>query len=127
MFATAGITPWTGTYTAPADANSKGTLAPAFDAEKNCAFKIYKVTDKDGGNTLFMATKNFTYTSNSTQAIDTTKTPFGDKGFVVFHKGGDGTFYKRQQATAKTILGTLPGKTDTNSNEDPNTDLLPQQ
>src|ERR1700676_3834444 len=55
------------------------------------------------------------------------KTPFGDKGFVVFHKGVDGTFYKRQQATAKTILGTLPGKTDTNSNEDANTDLLPQQ
>lgn len=127
VFATAGITPWTGTYNPPPDSNSKGALSPAFDAEKNCAFKIYKVTDKDGGNTLFMATKNFTYTSNSTQAIDTTKTPFGDKGFVVFHKGGDGTFYKRQQATAKTILGTLPGKTDTNSNEDSNTDLLPQQ
>ena len=46
VFATAGITPWTGTYTAPPDANSKGTLAPAFDATKNCAFKVYKVTEK---------------------------------------------------------------------------------
>ncbi len=116
VFAAPGITPWNGTYQKPADATGKGTFAPLFDGDKNCAFKIYKVTDKDAGTAILLATKNFTYTSNSTNAIDTTKSPFGDKGFVIFHKGGDGTFYKRQQATSKSLLGYTP---DPNNTTDP--------
>jgi hypothetical protein len=118
VFAASGITPWTGTYAPPANANSPGALAPAFNGTTNCAFKIYKVTEKDGGNALFLATKNFTYSDNASTAINSTAAPFGDKGFVVFHKGGDGTFYKKQQATSKAILGVLPGETDTTKNED---------
>ena len=108
VFAAPGVTPWVGSYTKPADATSKGTFSPIFDGDKNCAFKIYKVSDKDAGSAIFIATKNFTYSSSSTTAIDANKTPFGDKGFVVFHKGGDGTFYKRQQATSKALLGYAP-------------------
>ena len=107
VFAAPGITPWSGTYTKPADANSDGAFSPVFDGDKNCGFKIYKVKDTDPGNAIFLATKNFSYSSNPTTAISSTATPFGDKGFVVFHKGGDGTFYKRQQATSKQLLGTL--------------------
>ncbi|HEY2124827.1 MAG TPA: prepilin-type N-terminal cleavage/methylation domain-containing protein [Chthoniobacterales bacterium] len=110
VFAAPGITPWVGTYTAPPDANSTGNFAPAFNGNTNCAFKIYKVTDRDPGNTIFLATKNFTYTD--AVAISTTTTPFGDKGFVIFHKGGDGTFYKKQQATNKNLLGNPPGGGD---------------
>ncbi len=113
VFAAPGISPWVGTYVKPADANSKGAFAPVFDGDKNCAFKIYKVTDKDPGNAIFLATKNFSYSSNSNTAISSTATPFGDKGFVVFHKGGDGTFYKKQQATSKSLLGSPPGGGDT--------------
>jgi len=116
VFAAPGITPWNGIYTKPADATSKGTFSPLFNGDTNCAFKIYKVTDKDAGNAIFLATKNFSFTNNSAQAIDTTKSPFGDKGFVIFHKGGDGTFYKRQQATSLTLLGYAP---DPNSTADP--------
>ena len=126
VFATPGITPWNGTYTPPADATSKGSLSPPFDGTKNCAFKIYKATDRDGGNTLFLATKNYTYTDQAATAINANAAPFGDKGFVVYHKGGDGTFYKKQQATSKAIIGTLPGKTDTTGNEG-TTDILTQQ
>lgn len=126
VFATAGITPWSGTYAPPTTPTGKGTLTPAFDAVKNCAFKIYKVTDRDGGNTLMLATKNYTYSDTQATAINATAAPFGDKGFVVFHKGGDGTHYNKQQATTKAILGTLPGKTDTTSNEAA-TDILTQQ
>ena len=125
VFAVSGITPWNGTYTAPSSATTPGTLSPSFSGTTNCAFKIYKITERDGGNALFMATRNFTYTSNSQTAISTAAgMPFGDKGFVVFHKGGDGTFYKKQQATSKAILGVLPGKTDTNADEDPSADEL---
>jgi prepilin-type N-terminal cleavage/methylation domain-containing protein len=112
VFAAPGITPWNGSYTKPADANSKGAFAPQFDGSTNCAFKIYKVTEKDPGNAIFLATKNFSYSSNASTAINTTTNPFGDKGFVVFHKGGDGTFYKRQQATSKQLLGYPPGASD---------------
>ena len=112
IFAAPGVTPWTGTYTKPADATSKGSFSPAFSGSTNCAFKIYKVTDRDPGNTIFLATKNFSYSSNSNTAISSTATPFGDKGFVIFHKGGDGTFYKKQQATNKALLGSPPGAGD---------------
>ncbi len=127
MFSVPGIIPWNGTYTKPADATSKGTFAPAFDPAKNSAFKVYKDTDKDGSNTIFLATKNFTYSGNQDTALPATKTPFGDKGFVIFHKGGDGTFYKKQQATTKTILGYLPGQSDSNAQTDESSDaILPE-
>ena len=74
VFAAPGITPWNGSYTKPADANSKGAFSPQFDGDKNCAFKIYKVTDKDPGNAIFLATKNFSYSSNSNTAINSTAT-----------------------------------------------------
>ena len=122
VFAAPGITPWVGSYTKPADATSKGSFSPAFNGNTNCAFKIYKVTDKDAGTAIFLATKNFSYTTNTNTAIDTTKSPFGDKGFVVFHKGGDGTFYKRQQATSKTLLGYVgdpTGQSDPSSQNPP--------
>jgi hypothetical protein len=128
VFAAPGITPWNGTYTKPADATSRGSFAPQFNGNTNCAFKIYKVTDRDPGNTIFLATKNFTYTSNASTAISSTVTPFGDKGFVIFHKGGDGTFYKKQQATNKTLLGSPPGGGDVATPPDETTDsYLTQQ
>ena len=128
VFAAPGVNPWNGTYTKPADATSTGSFAPVFDGDKNCAFKIYKVKDTDASNTIYLATKNFTYTSDSTTAITATAVPFGDKGFVVFHKGGDGTFYKKQQATSKTLLGVLPGASDSASPpNEATTDYLPQK
>ncbi len=111
VFAAPGVTPWVGSYNKPASSSGVGSFSPTFDGDKNCAFKIYKVSDKDAGSAIFLATKNFTYTSNSSSAIDSNKTPFGDKGFVIFHKGGDGTFYKRQQATSKNLLGYAPDPT----------------
>ncbi len=112
VFAAPGITPWNGTYTKPIDANSKGNFAPPFDGNTNCAFKVYKVSERDPSNVIFLATKNFSYSGNPNTAINTNAAPFGDKGFVVFHKGGDGAVYKRQQATSKQLLGTPPGAAD---------------
>lgn len=126
VFSTAGITPWNGRYIAPANPNSPGTLQPPFDGNANCAFKIYKVKESDGANVIFLATKNFTYTANPTVAISAQTSPFGDKGFVVFHKGGDGAIFKRNQATSKAILGVMPGATDTDADE-LNTSILQQQ
>ena len=123
VFAASGVTPWTGKYNPPASADAAGALDPAFSGTQNCAFKIYKAAEKDGANVIFLATKNFIYTDSAATAISSTATPFGDKGFVVFHKGGDGTFFKRQQAGSKPLLGVMPGQTDTTVNEDANSIL----
>jgi prepilin-type N-terminal cleavage/methylation domain-containing protein len=116
VFAASGITPWNGTYNPPADASTPGTLAPPFNGSTNCAFKIYKVKDSHAADAIFLATKNFTKTGSASTAVSTTAAPFGDKGFVIFHKGGDGTYYKKQQA-ASNLLGTVPGQTDPSANE----------
>jgi prepilin-type N-terminal cleavage/methylation domain-containing protein len=124
VFTASGISPWNGTYQPPSNPNTPGSLSPAFTTT-NCAYKIYKVKDSDGSNAIFVATKNFTYSDAAATAISATTQPFGDKGFVIFHKGGDGTFYKKQQATQKSILGVLPGQTDTTANESANDILTP--
>jgi len=125
VFAASGISPWNGTYAPPPDANSAGTLSPLFDGTKNCAFKIYKVKDSDAADSIFLATKNFSKTGSASTAVNSTAAPFGDKGFVIFHKGGDGTYYKRQQA-ASNLLGTVPGQSDPAANES-NDSFLQQQ
>ena len=86
-----------GTYTA-----NSVTIASA-----NNGFKIYKVKDSDAGSVVYLTTKNYTYNT----ALDPAGTPYGDKGFVVFRKGGDGSIYRKQQATQITTVGELP--TDT--------------
>ncbi len=125
VFAASGITPWNGTYNAPADTNTPGTLNPTFNGTTNCAFKIYKVKDSHAADAIFLATKNFSKTGNASTAISAAAAPFGDKGFVIFHKGGDGTYYKKQQATSN-LLGTVPGQTDPAANE-ANDSYLTQQ
>jgi len=92
-----GISPWDG-------------QAGTFDGDKNCAFKIYQVTEGDGASTLFAATKNFIYNAE----LDATKDPYKDKGFVVIRKGGDGAAYKKQQSKSYQTLGLLPNRKDFN-------------
>lgn len=79
----------------------------------NCAFKIYTVTEGDGANTIFVASKNYTYGSPLTSSAPQ---PYQDKGCVVFRKGGDGTILKAQQTKQSSqlpiLVGMLPGKTD---------------
>ena len=50
-----------------------------------------------------------------TTALSAAAQPFGDKGFVVIHKGGDGAAFKKQQATSKTLLGRMPDDTGASS------------
>ena len=94
VFAAPGIQPWDGS----GQFNSR-----------NSAFKIYKVTDNDSDSTILLATKNYTYNQNLN---DPQAKPYGDKGFVVVRKGGDGTAYKKQQGENTIQIGTLPGESD---------------
>ena len=78
------------------------------------ALKVYQVKDVDTSNTIFAATHNYIYNT----AINSTDVPYGIKGFVVLHKGGDAAVFKSGQAQAaywggcqpfQASVGSLPG------------------
>ena len=107
VFANAGITSYPGgTVTG---SGTTATMTPDF-TDKNSAYKVYLVHDNDPSNTLFLATKNFTFNT----ALDANKKPFADKGFVVIRKGGDASKFKKAAANSATgasyvsLIGNVP-------------------
>src|SRR4029453_6228080 len=58
------------------------------------ALKVHKLVDSDTSNTIFCTSHNYVYNT----AIAAGSTPYGQKGFVVMHKGGDGAVFKAGQA-----------------------------
>jgi prepilin-type N-terminal cleavage/methylation domain-containing protein len=61
------------------------------------AYNVYAVSDSSIAETIFLTTKNWDATSPS--GLQANAVPYGDKGFVVFRKGGDGAIYTARQAT----------------------------
>jgi prepilin-type N-terminal cleavage/methylation domain-containing protein len=60
----------------------------------NSALKVYKVTDADPAIAIFAESSNYTYDS----PLTTTGKPYGNKGFIIMRKGGDGAVFKEPQA-----------------------------
>ncbi len=79
IFAGPGYKPYKGTL-------SNGVLVPPF-TEENCEYKVYLVKDSDPANTVFLASKT------------------GDRGFIVTHKGGDASVYKKTQPPTLQLPG----------------------
>jgi len=78
------------------------------------ALKVYKIQDVNGSNTIFAATRNYVYNT----AINSGDVPYGQRGFMVIHKGGDASVLKSGQAEQaywgncakfKAGVGTLVG------------------
>ena len=65
-----------------------------FPAAAKTAIKLYQVKDSDSSNTIFAVSNNYTYNNDLTTATS----PFGDKGFIVQHKGGDASILRKNQA-----------------------------
>lgn len=65
----------------------------------------YAVEQNSAGNTVFLTTANYDYSSGSPAALDKADSPYGDKGFVVFRKAGDGTIYKARQYDDTNLVG----------------------
>lgn len=61
------------------------------------AYNVYAVSDANIGEMVFLTTRN--WDASEPDALSSTATPYGDKGFVVFRKGGDGAIYTARQAT----------------------------
>jgi prepilin-type N-terminal cleavage/methylation domain-containing protein len=81
--------------------------------------KVYKVKDTDASNVIFAASANYIYN----KALDSNTSPYGDKGFVIVHKGGDAIILRKNNASAsnyggdaakfRAAVGLLTGDTDT--------------
>lgn len=66
------------------------------------AINVYNVGESSPMQAAFITTANYT----NPVALSADAKPFGNKGFVVFRKGGDGLVYTPQQATNTSILPT---------------------
>ena len=58
------------------------------------AIKVHMIQDADTANTIFCTSKNYLYDT----AIAAGSVPYGQKGFIVMRKGGDGAVFKSGQA-----------------------------
>ena len=59
------------------------------------ALKIFRVTEANSSNCVFMESNNYTY---DTTLAGVTTNPFGDKGFIVQRKGGDASILRKNNA-----------------------------
>ena len=67
---------------------------------------VTKVLDSDDSSVVLLFTKNMT---NTATGWDTNGTAlFGNRGFVLFRKGGDGTVYQMKQKTSTNVTGIAP-------------------
>ena len=93
VFGGPGLPVWSGT----------GTFAYT-----NSAWKVFKVLGSDGGNTVFLESKNYTFNTPLSGAT----APYGDTGFVIARKDSSATSYQKQQAQNVMQIGYLTGTAD---------------
>lgn len=86
---------------APGITRAAGT-AP--ETKDNKAINAYAVSENSTGDTVFLATANWTNGSELTASGK----PYGDKGFIVFRKAGDGAILLRKQYNNTNVIGVLP-------------------
>jgi prepilin-type N-terminal cleavage/methylation domain-containing protein len=67
-------------------------------APGTAALKVHPLRDADPANTIFCASRNYIY-DTAIAPGPPTPVPYGQKGFIVMHKGGDGAVFKAGQAT----------------------------
>ena len=67
------------------------------------AVNAYAVAENSGGDTVFLATANW----SNNQALTPAGKPYGDKGFIVFRKAGDGAILLPKQYNNTNIIGTM--------------------
>jgi len=81
--------------------------ASSFPTANTNGIRIVGVNEQDDGSTVLFYTRNVTPAPSG--AWTTNATPlFGNRGFVVFRKGGDGAAYLLpRQLSATNLLGTV--------------------
>lgn len=71
------------------------------------AVRVYAVTQDSPTNAVLLTSANFTNTLAGGEALNPSAKPFGNKGFVVFRKGGDGGVYLPSQVGQTNLIGSF--------------------
>jgi len=80
-------------------------------AQNTNGVKVAGVTDNDDSSTAIFYTRNVTPVANGPWTTNATPL-FGNRGFVVFHKGGDGAvFLLPKQLSSTNLLGNVSTNT----------------
>jgi prepilin-type N-terminal cleavage/methylation domain-containing protein len=81
-------------------ASAPGVQIPANDfPPSKSGLQVYSVRENSPGDSIFASTYNWSgFREISPEAV-----PFGDRGFVIFRKGGDGNVYQARQATSDLL------------------------
>lgn len=72
-----------------------------FDKYYTNVMTVFAVTGEDPGSTVLLATGNW-----KGVAEPLTHDTYGEKGFIIFRKGGDGAILQPKQASATNIIGS---------------------
>jgi len=89
-----------------------GSLKPG--AKDGRAVVLYKVSETNNNSTVLFSSANFTNTAAGGDALAGSSLPYGDKGFIVFRKGGDGAILQARQVgkTFTNVIGEYVAPTD---------------
>ncbi|MFM8719790.1 MAG: type II secretion system protein [Chthoniobacterales bacterium] len=69
------------------------------------AVLMYQVSETNNGAAVLFSSSNFTNSSSGGTALSASSLPYGDKGFIVFRRGGDGAILQTRQAGNSNIVG----------------------
>lgn len=69
------------------------------------AFRVYAVDKTSSDAVVFLTSANFTNALRGGTPLDPKAKPYGDKGIVVFRKGGDGAILRKNQVTNTKLIG----------------------
>ena len=70
------------------------------------AIVLYLVSETNNNNAVLFSTANFTNTISGGEPLQSSSLPYGDKGYVVFRKGGDGAVLQSRQ-TGRTFTNVI--------------------
>lgn len=74
-------------------------------ATNTTAVLVYAVKEQSEGSTVFLSTANFTNTPTGGLPPLADAKPYGNDGFIVFRKAGDGAILKPKQAGKTNLIG----------------------
>jgi hypothetical protein len=80
----------------------QGKIPPMNDT----AVRVYAVTKDSPGDAVLFTSGNFTNTPTGGEALSPSAKPFGNRAFVVFRKGGDGSVYLPRQTGQTNLIGS---------------------
>jgi prepilin-type N-terminal cleavage/methylation domain-containing protein len=87
-------------------AAGRPTPGGSIPAGNNNAVLAYAVGENSEGSTVFLSTANYDYSVGAPVPLNASNRPYGNKGFVIFHKAGDGAIFLPKQYNATNLVGT---------------------